>query len=150
MIERTAWEQYWMQEAQLIATRSTCAAGRRVGVVFVIDNRRVSAGFNGVPEKYPHPTECARRVAGVPSGQGLDLCVCAHAEVNGIINAARVGVALKGSDVFCTTKPCGGCMGALANTGVARVFFMEDYPSANTDAIALHAGIELIQVRVQE
>lgn len=132
-----------MAQAKLAAEMSTCASGRKVGAVFVKNKRVVATGFNGVPVGYPHPTECARRAQGVPSGQGLAICVCAHAEANGIANAARHGVALEGSTAYVTCQPCASCMGAMANVGVERVLFRDLYPDANSAAIAAHAGIVL-------
>ena len=100
-----------MDVAGLAAQMSTCASGRRVGAVFVRGKRLLATGFNGVPSGYPHPDVCPRREANLPSGQGLELCVCAHVEANGIANAARYGVPLEGAVVYVTCQPCADCMG---------------------------------------
>ncbi|MBF0439378.1 MAG: dCMP deaminase family protein [Magnetococcales bacterium] len=142
-MKRPSWDYHCMAQARLASEMSTCAAGRKVGAVFVRDKRVLATGFNGVPTGYPHPTECIRREQGVPSGQGLDLCVCAHAEANGIANAARHGVALKGSTVYVTCQPCSQCMGALANVGVERVVFGDPYPDYRSEKIAIYANIAL-------
>jgi dCMP deaminase len=140
---RPSWDQHWLAAAELASEMCTCAAGRKVGAAFVMDKRLLATGFNGVPSGYPHPTTCPRRDAGLPSGQGLDLCVCAHAEANGIANAARYGVSLQGSTVYVTCQPCASCMGALANVGIARVVYKEPYPDDRSESIAVHAGIKL-------
>ncbi|MBF0624517.1 MAG: dCMP deaminase family protein [Magnetococcales bacterium] len=140
---RPGWDQHWMDTAYLAAQMSTCASGRKVGAVFVRDKRLLATGFNGVPSGYPHPTTCLRRERGLPSGQGLDLCVCAHAEANGIANAARYGMSLERSTVYVTCQPCASCMGALANVGVAQVIFGGDYPDDRSQEIARHAGIKM-------
>ncbi|MEG3641593.1 deoxycytidylate deaminase [Magnetococcus sp. PR-3] len=142
-MSRPSWDIHWMRVAKLAAEMSTCASGRRVGAVFVRDKRLLATGFNGVPSGYPHPPTCARREAGVPSGQGLELCVCAHAEANGIANAGRHGIKLEGCSVYVTTHPCGSCMGALANIGVKDVFYAEAYDDARSKSIAQYAGITL-------
>ena len=141
--QRPSWDQHWMDAATLASQMSTCASGRKVGAAFVGDERLLATGFNGVPSGYPHPETCARREAGVPSGQGLELCICAHAEANGIANAARYGVSLQGSTVYVTCQPCASCMGALANVGVARVVYKEPYPDDRSESIAVHDGIKL-------
>ncbi|MBF0189178.1 MAG: dCMP deaminase family protein [Magnetococcales bacterium] len=143
---RPHWDRHWMDMAHLAAQMSTCAAGRRVGAVFVRDKRLLATGFNGVPSGYPHPEVCQRRELGVPSGEGLHLCVCAHAEANGIANAARHGIGLADSTVYVTCQPCGACMGALANVGIARVIFEGDYPDERSKAIAGYAGITLERI----
>jgi dCMP deaminase len=142
-MSRPGWDQHWMDAAALAAQMSTCVSGRKVGAVFVRDKRLLATGFNGVPSGYPHPDVCARRAAGVPSGQQLDLCVCAHAEINGIANAARYGMSLEGATVYVTCQPCASCMGALANVGVHRVLFGGDYPDRRSADIAHYANIDL-------
>ena len=144
---RPSWDQHWMETARLAAQMSTCASGRKVGAVFVRGKRLLATGFNGVPASYPHPEVCARREAGLPSGQGLHLCLCAHAEANGIANAARYGMALEGATVYVTCQPCSSCMGALANVGIERVVYADSYPSERSDEIAQYAGIAQIMLK---
>lgn len=90
-----------MRSAEHQSEMCTCAAGREVGAVFVRDKRTLVTGFNGVPSGFPHPMVCKRRELGIPSGEKLELCGCAHAEANGIANAAREGVSLKGAQLYC-------------------------------------------------
>ncbi|MBF0447408.1 MAG: dCMP deaminase family protein [Magnetococcales bacterium] len=143
-VDRPSWDRHWMDAAGLAAQMSTCASGRKVGAVFVRDKRLLATGFNGVPSGYPHPPICPRRAAGLPSGQGLELCVCAHAEANGVANAARHGVSLQSATVYVTCQPCSSCMGALANVGVKQVVFGGPYPDDRSQSIADYAGIELV------
>lgn len=133
-----------MNMAHLAAQMSTCASGRKVGAVFVRDKRLLATGFNGVPSGYPHPLTCPRREAGLASGEGLKMCVCAHAEANGVANAARHGVAMLGATAYVTCQPCADCMGMLANVGVARVVYGGPYPDERSQGIAHHAGISLV------
>lgn len=143
---RKAWLQHWMEAARHAAEMCTCASGRKVGAVFVRDNRLLVTGFNGVPSKYPHPLVCVRREENVPSGEGLHKCPCAHAEANGIANAARDGVSLKGASVYVTTVPCSQCMGALANVGIKEVFFDQGYPDNDmSEDIASYASIPVTE-----
>ena len=107
---RPSWDRHWMSAAKLAADMCTCASGRKVGAAFVRDKRLLATGFNGVPSGYPHPETCKRRDLGLPSGEGLHLCVCAHAEANGVANAARYGMTLEGADCYVTTQPCSSCM----------------------------------------
>ncbi len=140
---RESWEAYWMKTAELVASRSTCASGRKVGAIFVIDNRQLATGVNGVPAGYKHPTTCPRREQNIPSGHGLDLCVCAHAEANGIANAARTGTKIHKAICYVTCQPCAACMGALANVGVSKVIYGTPYPGVHSKQIAHQAGIIL-------
>ena len=44
-----------------------------------------------------------------------------HAERNAIYNAARTGVALKGSTIYVTHVPCADCARAIIQVGITRV-----------------------------
>jgi len=143
MFERNSWNRFYMEMAISVAQMSTCAAGRKVGAVFVRDKRVLTTGFNGVPAGYPHPKECIRKIQGVPSGQGLEMCGCAHAEANGIANAARVGLSLMDSTLYTTTEPCSLCMGALANVGVKEVIYKDEYHHQISTDIAKYANIRV-------
>lgn len=140
---RPTWPEQHMAEADLAARMRTCCS-RAVGVVFVRDNRVLCTGFNGVPSKYPHPKVCARKVAGLPSGQGYDLCACLHAEMNGIANAAHEGICLKDAEAYCNLLPCWMCMGLMATAGINKVWYAEDYPNPERPLeIAKLAGMEV-------
>jgi dCMP deaminase len=142
---RPEWDEYWMLEAYLAAQMCTCARGRKQGAVFVRDNRSLTKGFNGVPAGSPHPKVCLRTQQNIGTGCSLDLCGCKHAEVNGIANAAREGIRLRKSILYCTTFPCVNCMGELANVGIKKIVYHNEYPSEQGLAIASNAGIKLLQ-----
>lgn len=65
-----------------------------------------------------------------------------HAEVNLCSLFTRGNVRL----VACTTKPCTSCMQMLCAYGVKEVYFREDYPGSEADAIAERYGIRLTQL----
>ena len=48
-----------------------------------------------------------------------------HAEMGAICDAARLGRALKGAVLFCTTFPCHNCTKHLLAVGISRVVYME-------------------------
>lgn len=45
---RPSWDEYFMEIAHLVKTRSTCTR-RQVGSVIVKDKRILSTGYNGAP-----------------------------------------------------------------------------------------------------
>lgn len=125
---------------------STCAGGRKVGAVAVIDGRQVITGVNGVPAGHPHPIVCRRRIEGIPSGVATHLCGCQHAEANIVANATRHGVCLRGATVYVTCQPCSVCMGQLVNAKIARIVFDGEYPDPEALKIAEYACVEVIQI----
>lgn len=59
-------------------------------------------------------------------------CRAVHAEQNLIIQAAKFGISLSNSDVYCTHLPCFICFKMLVNCGVNSIYFLEGYPDEMT------------------
>lgn len=58
-----------------------------------------------------------------------------HAEQNVLMQAARFGIATDGAEVYCTHKPCSICVKLMINAGIARVYYLKDYPDPLTDEL---------------
>lgn len=142
--DRPGVEQYFMDMTHLVKARGTCPR-RRVGAVIVKDKRVLTTGYNGAPRNFPHPIDvgCLRDELGIPRGMVADICPCLHAEQNAIIQAATTGVSIEGADLYCTTQPCTQCSRMVANCGVKRVIFEEEYPDPLAIGILTTAGVEL-------
>jgi deoxycytidylate deaminase len=68
-----------------------------------------------------------------------------HAEMSAICDAARLGLSLQGSTLFCTTFPCHMCAKHIIASGIARVVFLEPYPKSLTsdlhgDSVAIEGA----------
>ena len=143
------WEKTAMEIAGIYAERSHCK-WFKVGAVFFVGDRIVAAGYNGPPRGEAHCDEvgCAKERNGkrLPSGSGL--CRGAHAEMNAIANAARVGVSLRGAWLACTIFPCWECAKVLVNVGVSHVLFEKTYSdddNRRTMEMFRRAGISFSQ-----
>ena len=143
---RPSWDAHWMSMAVTVSEMSTCASGRRVGALAYSGNRLLATGFNGVPSGSPHPQACARRQQGIASGTNYQLCGCQHAEANVVANAARNGVSVYQATMVCTTQPCSTCMGILANAGISKVIYRDDFDDPRSNTIAQHANIEVVKL----
>jgi len=55
-----------------------------------------------------------------------------HAEMNAITDAARNGIRLDGTTLFCTTFPCHLCAKHIISSGINRVVYIEPYPKSYT------------------
>jgi cytidine deaminase len=53
-----------------------------------------------------------------------------HAEMAAIVDAARRGVSVKDSVLFCTTFPCHDCAKHIVAAGIQRVVYIEPYPKS--------------------
>jgi dCMP deaminase len=143
---RPAWDDYFMDIAHVVATRSTCER-RQVGALLVKDRRILATGYNGPPKGLQHCAElggCFRRQQGIPSGQRIELCRALHAEQNAIIQAAVHGVGLEGDIIcYCTCQPCVTCAKMLINVSVSRIVYEGEYPDPLSLDMLQEAGVEL-------
>lgn len=144
--ERPSVDAYFMGMTHLVKARGTCPR-RRVGAVIVKDKRVLTTGYNGAPRGFPHPCDmgCIRDELSIPSGMMADVCPCLHAEQNAIIQAATTGVSIEGSDIYCTTQPCTQCSRMIANSGIRRVIFQEEYADPLSIGLLTTAGVQLFQ-----
>ncbi|MEM7261448.1 MAG: dCMP deaminase family protein [Planctomycetota bacterium] len=138
-------DEYFMGIAMAVRERANCR-GRRVGAIAVLDNRIISTGYNGTPygmtncldggcRRCAHPEQFA-------SGTGYDLCICVHAEQNALLAAARFGIALDGSTVYSTLRPCFGCTKEMLQAKVQKVVYLHDWIHPDTE---IHEEYSLIQ-----
>ncbi len=143
---RPDWDEYFMQVAEIIKSRSTCCR-RKVGAVVVKNNRILATGYNGAPSKITHCLDigCIREKMGIPSGQRHELCRGLHAEQNAIMQAAYYGVAIEGATLYVTLQPCVLCAKMAINAGIKKIVFKGNYPDELSIEMLKEAGVKLIQ-----
>jgi len=126
-LNRPSWDDYFIQIAEIVKTRSTCFR-RQVGAVLVNDNKQIiSTGYNGVPRGVKHCTIKTCTKLYEKSGEKNEICPAVHAELNAILQAASAGISPEGTTLYSTTRPCSGCTMAIINVGIKRVVYVEDY-----------------------
>ena len=141
---RPGWDEYFMNIANLVATRSTCLR-RNVGAVLARDRRLLSTGYNGAPSGLRHCLDlgCFRKQHAIPSGERHELCRGLHAEQNAIIQAALHGVSIKDARLYCTNHPCIICAKMIINAGIVSVIIHDGYSDTMAGEILGEAGIEV-------
>ena len=127
--QRPGWDQYFMDIARVVASRSNCMK-RKVAAVIVLDKRIISTGYNGTPRGTKNCNEggCPRCNNLATSGTGLDECLCSHGEENAIVQASYHGVSLKDATIYSTFAPCLMCAKMIINSGIREVVYNLDYP----------------------
>lgn len=119
---------YFMNIAQVVATRATCDR-KHVGAVIVRDRRIIATGYNGSPPGLPHCDDVGHDLV---ITNGKENCVrTVHAEMNAVAQAALYGVSIKDADIYTNTYPCWNCAKALLSGGIKTVYVDKDY---NNDA----------------
>lgn len=143
------WDEYFYEICNTISKNSKCLS-RKIGAVLVRDNSIISTGYNGSPRSVFHCNvryrndeilieelkkenkyddyyekyrdQCPRRVLGYKSGEGLEICIAGHGERNCIINAARLGIPVKDSILYCNCPiPCTPCLIEIINAGIKEI-----------------------------
>lgn len=116
------WINFWMLQAHLYASRSTCLR-KQVGAVFVRDQRSISAGYNGSLPGMDHCTD-----EGCLELEGRSGCQrTTHAEMNAIAHAAKNGLSLDGCTLYVTVCPCLTCFHSVLQAGVRAIYYAEEY-----------------------
>ncbi len=140
--DRVSWEQYFMNIAREVATRSTCDR-KNVGAVIVRDKAILSTGYNGSLRGLPH---CDNVGHEMENGH----CVrTIHAEANAIVQAARNGVRIEGAEIYVTASPCYNCFKMIANAGITKIYFGEFYRDERIKKHAAELEIALIHLPQQ-
>ena len=145
MLKRPEKDQYYLNIARVVATRSTCLKVQ-MGAIIVKEDQIIATGYAGAPRHTRSSMEhnfCLRKKLKIPSGTQYELCRSVH--------AARAGVSLLGGDMFIYGQsqesqqaidafPCFICKKMIINCGLKRVicsvkdnqkqvmvFFLEDW-----------------------
>jgi len=140
---RVSWEEYFMNIAKEISTRSTCDR-KHIGSVIVKDKTILSTGYNGSIRGMPHCDEAGHIMEN-------DHCVATiHAETNAILQAAKNGVMIDKAEVYITASPCWPCFKMLANAGIKKIYYGEFYRDGRIFDVAKKLGIELTHITVDQ
>ncbi|MDP6296229.1 MAG: dCMP deaminase family protein [Candidatus Marinimicrobia bacterium] len=138
--DRISWEEYFMNIAGEVATRSTCDR-KHVGAVIVRDKNILATGYNGSIRGLAHCSDAGHEMEN-------DHCVrTIHAEANAIVQAARNGVRIKNSEIYVTASPCYDCFKMIANAGITAIYYAEFYRDDRIKEHAAELGINLIHLK---
>lgn len=147
---RPSWDEYFIQLADFVAKRSTCIR-RHVGAVIVKDKQVLATGYNGPPKGTKHCLDrgsCIRNELQIASGQYLELCYASHAEMSAIAQAAKIGIPLKDSILYCNTFPCSVCMKLIINSDIKEIHYIHDYNDDISKKLALESSINLVKFKI--
>ena len=107
----------------------------QVGCVIVKDNRIISIGYNGMPSGWDN--ECEDEYQYEDGGHEFRTKPeVLHAESNAIAKLASSHESGKNATLLCTHAPCIDCAKLIYQSGIATVYYKNDYRST--------AGIEFL------
>lgn len=115
---RPSRDEVFKEVTKAFAARSVCLR-KQVAAVIAKEGRPISVGYCGPPSGFPH---CTKETC---KGKNCDISI--HAEMNAIAFAAKNGVSIEGSTLYCTMSPCINCAKVILNSGIVRVVYFEEY-----------------------
>ena len=124
----------------LLYSKISKAERLKVGCCFVTQNSVVLGGVNGLP----------RPLGNVCEEEGVTKKETIHAELNGILKAAKEGISLVGSTLYVTHSPCKSCASILIEVGVKRVVYSEVFRETEGLLMLSLAGIDTKQIEIGE
>lgn len=143
---RPSWDDYFMEVADAISKRATCDRGRS-GCVIARDKQLLVTGYVGSPQGLPHCDDIGHQMKKMvhEDGHMTQHCVrTVHAEQNAICQAAKRGISIDRSTLYCRMTPCRTCAMLIINCGIVRVVCENRYHSADeSEDIFTQAGIQL-------
>jgi dCMP deaminase len=144
---RISWDDYFIDLMETVSKRATCDRGRS-GCIVVRDRRIVSTGYVGSPPGLPHCDEIGHLMKEVIDEDGTTRQHCVrtiHAEQNAICQAARYGISLEGTTLYCKMEPCRVCAMLIISSGIKKVVAQRKYHAAQeTREMFQVAGVELV------
>jgi len=142
-MDRVSKENYYLDIAQTVATRSTCLR-KSFGAIIVKNDTIISTGYNGAPRGRKNCSDigkCIRDELKIPRGERYELCRSVHSEANAIIAASResmLGATLymacldsKTGELVSGTNSCAMCKKLIINAGIDKVVIRNTPDSYN-------------------
>lgn len=122
----------------------------QVGAIITsADNHLISAGFNGFPRGIADTEERL-------NNRDIKLSLVVHAEMNSILAAAKLGISLKGSNMYIAAtdksgliwggEPCDFCVKHIIQAGISKII---SYPRKNIPS-RWHKSLDLSKALIEE
>lgn len=129
-MKRPSIDEYYIEMAKVVSTRSTCLK-KKYGSVIVKNNRVLSTGYNNPPSKEPHCAVCTK-CSGNGDMEEYGRCPALHSEMNAVLTPSRdemIGADLylagydvkTGEAIECEAWPCEICLRLIKNAGINRI-----------------------------
>lgn len=120
MREVINWNEYFMGMA-IMASKRSKDNRTQVGTVIVKNNRIISTGYNGMPNKV-NDKELPWSVDSNEYLENKHYYIC-HAELNAIINAK---CDLNEATLYTTLFPCNECAKLIIQSGISEIVYLSN------------------------
>lgn len=115
-----------------------------VGAIVVKDDRIISIGYNGMPTGWDNCCEHEIKEENVVYLRSKPEVL--HAEANAITKLAKSNESGDGASIFVTHSPCIECAKLIYQSGIATVYYKNDYRDTAGLDFLTKSGISIIKV----
>jgi dCMP deaminase len=134
----------YMDVAERFAQLSS-AKRLQVGAIVVKDDRIISIGYNGMPTGWDN---CCEEI--IHDGGGSSVLKSKpevlHAEANAVSKLARSPESAEGASIFITHSPCIDCAKLIYQSGIATVYYKNDYRSTQGLEFLTKSNVKIVKV----
>ena len=107
-------------------------------------------GYNGTPVGFDNCCEVFDKDFDAEEHHNWSNVNEIHAEMNAILFAAKNGISIDAAEMYCTLHPCNHCLKNLIQSGIKKIYYIEEYPRTVKDKRllehALAMGIEIEKI----
>ena len=125
----------YMDVAERFAQLSS-AKRLNVGAIVVKDDRIISIGYNGMPSGWDNVCEHEDKTK--PE--------VLHAESNAIAKLAKSSESGNGASIFVTHAPCIDCAKLIYQSGIAAVYYKNDYRSIQGIEFLVKSNVRIVKI----
>ncbi len=118
------WDEFFMGVAKLAAGRSKDPSTQVGACIVSNENRILSIGYNGTPNKFDDDNFPWNR-EGNSQNETKYPYVC-HAELNAVLNYVGSRRELVGSRIYVDLFPCNECAKIIIQSGISEVIYLSD------------------------
>jgi dCMP deaminase len=135
----------YMEVAESFAKLSS-AVRLQVGAIVVKDDRIISIGYNGMPTGWDNCCEDIVRTDEVGFQVTKTKAEVLHAETNAVAKLAKSSESGLGATMFVTHAPCIDCAKLVYQSGIATVYYKNDYRSTQGLEFLTKSNVDVIKV----
>jgi len=130
-------DEYYKAMLDVVSTRGTCLRAKQ-GALILREHRVIVTQYNGALPGQPHCT--------TETCNATEPCKnSVHAEEGAIVFAAKKGIPLEGTTMWCTTMPCPTCARLIVQAGIKELIYTKTYRLTEGIDILTRSGVKVRQ-----
>ena len=135
----------FMDVAERFAQLSS-AKRLQVGAIVVKDDRIISIGYNGMPSGWDNCCEDTFHHHELGTCTTITKAEVLHAESNAVAKLAKSSESGLGATMFVTHAPCIDCAKLVYQSGIATVYYKNNYRSTQGLDFLSKSNVQVIKV----